>query len=72
MQEEIAEQYKPKQVRYVKLHDEFANQDNLALLLENLTRAKKQRELVLSFFQLQAKEKKPISVKQLIEFSGST
>lgn len=33
---------------------------------------KKQRELVLSFFQLQAKEKKPIAVKQLVEFSGSS
>ncbi len=72
LQEEISEQYKPKQVRYVKLHDEFTNQENLSLLLENLSRAKKQRELVLSFFQLQAKEKKPISVKQLVEFSGST
>lgn len=41
LQEEISEQYKPKQVRYVKLHDEFTNQDNLALLLENLSRAKK-------------------------------
>ena len=72
LQEEISEQYKHKQVRYVKLHDEFTNQDNLALLLENLSRAKKQRELVLSFFQLQAKEKKPIAVKQLVEFSGSS
>ncbi|MFC4739178.1 primosomal protein N' [Flavobacterium ponti] len=72
LQEEISEQYKPKQVRYVKLHDEFSNQNNLSLLLENLSRAKKQRELVLSFFQLQVKEKKPISVKQLVEFSGST
>lgn len=72
LQEEISEQYKPKQVRYVKLHDEFTNQDNLALLLENLSRAKKQRELVLSFFQLQAKEKKSIAVKQLVEFSGSS
>lgn len=72
LQEEISEQYKPKQVRYVKLHDEFSNQENLVQLLENLSRAKKQRELVLSFFQLQAKEKKPISVKQLVEFSGST
>lgn len=72
LQEEISEQYKPKQVRYVKLHDEFTNQDNLALLIENLSRAKKQRELVLSFFQLQAKEKKPIAVKQLVEFSGSS
>jgi primosomal protein N' (replication factor Y) len=72
LQEEISEQYKPKQVRYVKLHDEFSNQENLALLLENLARSKKQRELVLSFFQLSAKEKRSISVKQLIEFSGST
>ncbi len=72
LQEEIAEQYKPKQVRYIKLHDEFTHQQNLALLLENLSRAKKQRELVLSFFQLQAQEKKPIPVKQLIEFSGAS
>ncbi|WP_438966541.1 replication restart helicase PriA [Flavobacterium sp.] len=72
LQEEISEQYKPKQVRYVKLNDEFTNQVNLVLLLENLSRAKKQRELVLSFFQLLAKEKKPIAVKQLVEFSGSS
>jgi len=72
LQEEISEQYKPKQVRYIKLQDEFLKQENLAVLVEELSRANKQRELVLSYFQLQAKEKKPISVKQLIEFSGSS
>jgi primosomal protein N' (replication factor Y) len=72
LQEEISEQYKPKQVRYIKLQDEFLKQENLAVLVEELSRANKQRELVLSYFQLQAKEKKPISVKQLIEFAGST
>lgn len=72
LQEEISEQYKPKLVRYVKLKDEFLQQENLAVLIEELSRANKQRELVLSYFQLQAKEKKPISVKQIIEFSEST
>ncbi|CAM3704770.1 primosomal protein N' [Flavobacterium gelidilacus] len=72
LEEEISEQYKPKQVRYIKLQDEFLKQENLAVLVEELSRANKQRELVLSYFQLQAKEKKPISVKQLIEFSGSS
>ncbi|WP_339889007.1 primosomal protein N' [uncultured Flavobacterium sp.] len=72
LQEEISEQYKPKQVRYIKLQEEFLKQENLAVLVEELSRANKQRELVLSYFQLQAKEKKPISVKQLIEFSGSS
>ncbi len=71
LQEEISEQYKPKQVRYIKLQDEFLKQENLAILVEELSRANKQRELVLSYFQLQAKEKKPISVKQLIEFANS-
>jgi primosomal protein N' (replication factor Y) len=72
LQEEISEQYKPKQVRYIKLQEEFLKQENLAVLVEELSRANKQRELVLSYFQLQAKEKKPISAKQLIEFSGSS
>lgn len=72
LQEEIKEIYKPKLVRYVKLHEEFNNQEQLSSLLEILSRAKKQRELVLSFFQLNAQEKKPISVKKLLDFSGST
>jgi len=72
LQEEISEQYKPKLIRYIKLHDSFLQQEQLAELLEVLSKAKKQRELVLHFFQLQAREKAPISVKKLIETSGST
>ena len=45
-------------------------QDKLAELLALLSNAKKQRELVLHYFQLQAKEKGPISVKKLVEISG--
>ncbi|WP_291138627.1 replication restart helicase PriA [Flavobacterium sp. UBA7663] len=72
LQEEISEQYKPKLIRYIKLHDSFLQQEQLAELLEVLSKAKKQRELVLHYFQLQAREKAPISVKKLIETSGSS
>jgi primosomal protein N' (replication factor Y) (superfamily II helicase) len=72
LQEEISEQYKPKLVRYIKLHESFLQQEQLAELLEVLSKAKKQRELVLHYFQLQAREKAPISVKKLIETSGSS
>ncbi|MDK2773119.1 MAG: primosomal protein N' [Flavobacterium sp.] len=70
LQEEIKESYKPKLVRYVKLHDEFSNQERLSELLGILNNAKKQRELVLQYFQLVAVEKKPISVKDLLEYSN--
>ncbi|MEZ4852644.1 primosomal protein N' [Flavobacterium sp.] len=70
LHEEIKEVYKPKLTRYIKLQDEFLQQDQLTQLLEVLSRAKKQRELVLHYFQLQAQEKNPISVKQLLETSG--
>lgn len=72
LQEEISEQYKPKLVRYIRLQEEFLQQEQLAELLEVLSKAKKQRELVLHYFQLQAREKAPISVKKLIETSGSS
>lgn len=72
LQEEISEQYKPKLVRYIKLHDAFLQQDELSSLLESLSNAKRQRELVLHYFQLQAREKAPISVKKLTDTSGSS
>jgi primosomal protein N' (replication factor Y) len=72
LQEEISEQYKPKLIRYIKLQDDFLQQDKLSSLLESLSNAKKQRELVLHYFQLQAQEKNPISVKKLIETSASS
>lgn len=70
MQDEVQDNYKPKLVKYIKLHDEFLQQEQLQELLEILGRAKKQKELVLHYFQLQATEKKPISSKLLMETSG--
>jgi primosomal protein N' (replication factor Y) len=66
IKEEIYEQYKPKLVKYVRLHSDYNSDDSLEKLLEELSRAKKQREAVLGFFQLSS-TKKPIKAKDLEE-----
>ena len=72
LQEEIQESYAPKLVRYVKLHSKYESNEGLGALLEILKNANKQKEIVLSYFQLSASEKKPITVKKLIEVANST
>lgn len=72
LQEEIQESYKPKLVRYVRLHEKYNTNDGLKELLEILKNANKQKEIVLNYFQLSASEKKPITVKKLIETAQSS
>ncbi len=64
IKEEIYEQYKPKMVKYVRLKANYTSDEALQNLLQELNRAKKQREAVLGYFQLNA-DKKPIKVKDL-------
>ncbi|WP_309641608.1 primosomal protein N' [Flavobacterium sp.] len=71
LQEEITEIYKPKLVRYIRLHTEFTSDESLNQLLNSLKGAK-QTEILLQYFQLQATEKKPISVKQLTNAANSS
>lgn len=72
LEEEIKETYKPKLVRYVKLHAKYESDTGLQELLEVLKSANKQKEIVLTYFQLSASEKKPITVKNLTEASNAT
>ncbi|PIF33981.1 replication restart DNA helicase PriA [Flavobacterium sp. 9] len=72
LEEEIKEGYKPKLVRYVKLHAKYESDNGLGELLEVLKSANKQKEIVLAYFQIMASEKKPITVKKLVEVSNST
>ncbi|MEW4925474.1 primosomal protein N' [Algibacter sp. 2305UL17-15] len=65
VQEEVYEKYKPKLVRYVKLHANFSSEKNLQNLLEALSRAPKQREVVMTLFSISAKTKKPVKVSDL-------
>lgn len=70
--EEIYEQYKPKLVRYVKLHETYTNEESLQELLDSLNRAKKQREVILTLFSISATTKKPITVKELTKQSNAS
>ena len=72
LQEEMLETYKPKLVRYVRLNKEYDSNSGLEQLLQTLKSATKQKEVILSYFQLSATEKKPITVKKLTEISQST
>ena len=72
LQEEMLENYKPKLVRYVRLNAKFDSNEGLGELLETLKNATKQKEIVLSYFQLSATEKKPITVKKLTESANSS
>ncbi|MCD0464798.1 primosomal protein N' [Flavobacterium sp. ENC] len=72
LEEEIKESYKPKLIRYVKLHSKYETDEGLGQLLEVLKNANKQKEIVLAYFQLNASEKKPITVKKIVEASQSS
>ncbi|RKR13432.1 replication restart DNA helicase PriA [Maribacter vaceletii] len=72
LKEEIYAQYKPKLVSYVALGQAYTTEEALEKLLQSLTRAPKQSQVVLSLFQLQASSKKPIKVSDLVERSGSS
>ena len=72
LQEELQETYKPKLVRYVRLHPKYDSDQGLKDLLEILKSANKQKEIVLNYFQLSASEKKPITVKKLTETAQSS
>jgi primosomal protein N' (replication factor Y) len=72
LQEEVQESYKPKLARYVRLHAKYDSNEGLKDLLDVLKKSNKQKEIVLNYFQLSASEKKPITVKKLVEVAQST
>ncbi|OYU81920.1 MAG: primosomal protein N' [Flavobacterium sp. BFFFF1] len=71
IREEIHETYTPKLVKYVRLHPDYREDADLQGLLEMLKSANKQKDAILSYFQLSA-ERKPIPMKRLSEISGSS
>lgn len=72
LQEELYEKYKPKLVRYIRLHQAYKSKEKLQELLEVLSRAPKQREVILTLFSLEASEQKPIKVSELMERSDAS
>ncbi len=72
LDEEIYEKYKPKLVRYVKLHSNHLKENQLQLVLEELSRAPKQKQVVMTLFMMQSKSKKPIKVETLVAESQAS
>lgn len=72
LHDEMNDTYKPKLIRYVRLHSKYITSESLNELLDTLKNAAKQREIVLSYFQLSASFKKPITVKHLVETANSS
>ncbi|WP_292247445.1 primosomal protein N', partial [Mesonia sp.] len=70
--QELYKQYKPKLIKYVRLAKNYQSEQKLNTLLEELSNAPKQRELILQLFSLQAKLKKPIEKQQLAKESGAS
>ncbi|WP_438423164.1 replication restart helicase PriA [Aquimarina macrocephali] len=72
VQEEIYEQYKPKIVRYIRLNTEYNKEESLRVLLDTMSRAPKQREVLMHLFTLQAQTTKSIKVSELVKASNSS
>jgi primosomal protein N' (replication factor Y) len=71
VKEQIYEQYKPKLEKYVRLTSAWDSPEKLPELIDSLSRAKKQRDIILTYFQLLS-AKKPIKITQLQENSNSS
>jgi primosomal protein N' (replication factor Y) len=65
VQEEVYEQYAPKLKKYIKIAPAYQDEEPLAALLNSLTRAPKQKEILIHLFSLQAQTKKAVGVASL-------
>ncbi|MFD0991074.1 primosomal protein N' [Mariniflexile jejuense] len=72
IEEEVFEKYKPKLVRYVKLHIKYASESALENLLNNLSRAPKQHQVILTLFSISATTKKPVKFADLTKESDAS
>lgn len=72
VQEEVYEKYTPKLKRYIQLSSTYSSEEKLKELLETLTRAPKQRQVLMTLFMLSAQDKKPVESVSLQKKSEVT
>ncbi|MAZ72858.1 MAG: primosomal protein N' [Flavobacteriaceae bacterium] len=72
IEEEVYEQYTPKMKRYIKLAPRYTSEENLKKLLDAMSRAPKQKEVLMTLFMLSSKEKKPIESVTLQKKSNTS
>ena len=71
LEQELSEKYKPKLIRCVRLHPNYQRENALQELIEALKNSSKQREIILSYFNL-ATNTKQIKVADLKIKSNAT
>lgn len=72
VEETVYEQYTPKLKRYIKLASQYTSEGELQTLLDTLSRAPKQREILMHLFMLKSQTNKPISATVLQKKSGAS
>lgn len=72
LKEILDEQYKPKLVCYVDLDEQYASEEALTELLDSLSRAPKQYQVILKLFQLKGGKEKMLKAKELQIESGAS
>ncbi len=64
--EKMFEKYVPKLVKYVRLSTEFQTDEGIKKAFENLSRADKQRQLLVAYFNHINKDKSPLKAEKLL------
>jgi primosomal protein N' (replication factor Y) len=72
IEETVFEQYTPKLKRYLKIAPAYTSEEKLRELLDSLSRAPKQREVLMHLFMLKSQTKKPISSAMLLKKSEAS
>ncbi len=70
--EQMYEKYKPKLVRYIRLHASHQSDIAIQELLKTLSRAPKQHQLLMTYFMLSSSRKTPIKVSELKQKSTAS
>lgn len=72
IEETVYEKYAPKLKRYIRLSPKYDADTDLNELLESLSNAPKQKEVLLNYFMLQQQSKKPVGAIELQRKSNTT
>lgn len=65
LQEELSDSYSPKMLKYIQLEDKFQNEENLRVLLDEMSNAPKQRQALMTLFMMQAGNREAIPTLKL-------
>lgn len=70
MQERIQERYRPKWTKYIRVNPDYQTDNGLAAILEQLSRAEKQKALLMHYFQLAGQSNEWVKSTELLKSSG--